>query len=217
MQKCFDLVTPFKEHFLADFEQPLAAIVSKHHRYYALKAFEKVRVERCETPSQFVDDWTQLYMNLTERHHLRGIKGFSRAAFAQQLEVPGIVVFRAVHEHQTVGAHLWYVQGEVGYSHLAACSSIGYDLMASYALYWSAMEFFTGKVRWLNLGAGAGTGSIGGDTDGLSRFKKGWANETRNAYFCGRIFDRARYEEITKLKNGRAAGYFPAYRKGEFE
>lgn len=87
--------------------------------------------------------------------------------------------------------------------------------MAAYALYATALERFTGRVRWLNLGAGAGT--TGGDaSDGLSRFKRGWSAETRTAYFCGRIFNRRRYAELTQAADGPPDGHFPAYRTGEF-
>jgi hypothetical protein len=50
----------------------------------------------------------------------------------------------------------------------------------------------------------------------LSRFKRGWATGTRTAYFCGRIFDRANYREITRASGCMATDYFPAYRQGEF-
>jgi lipid II:glycine glycyltransferase (peptidoglycan interpeptide bridge formation enzyme) len=123
-------------------------------------------------------------------------------------------MFRAVVRGNTVGAHLWYLHGEIAHSHLAAFSPLGYELMASYALYWFAIEYFADKVSWLNLGAGAGVESEG--SDGLSRFKKGWATETRTAFFCGHVFNKAKYAEIVKAKRAGQTSYFPAYRKGEF-
>jgi lipid II:glycine glycyltransferase (peptidoglycan interpeptide bridge formation enzyme) len=108
---------------------------------------------------------------------------------------------------------LWYVLGNVGYYHLGAYNHAGYELRASFALFWRAIEHFAAKgLRWLNLGAGAGL--EGSSTDGLSRFKRGWSTGT--AYFCGRIFDRAKYSEVVKASGVSAADYFPAYRKGEF-
>jgi lipid II:glycine glycyltransferase (peptidoglycan interpeptide bridge formation enzyme) len=123
-------------------------------------------------------------------------------------------MLRAVHEGQTVGAHLWYLHGDVAYSHLAAFSPSGYQLMASYALYWSALFYFDGRARWLDLGAGAG---IKNDAQaGLTQFKRGWTKETRIVYFCGRILNLERYETITAEKGMSATDYFPAYRAGEF-
>jgi hypothetical protein len=216
LERCFkNVVVPFKEHFVADLSRPERELISKHHRYYAQKAMTSVHVERCFEPSRYLDEWVELYANLTARHALKGIKAFSKNAFAGQMHVPGLVMLRATHEGAAVGAHLWFVQGDVAYSHLAAVSARGYDLMASYALYRFAIESFAGEVRWLNFGAGAGVGSDA--TDGLTRFKRGWSSETRTAYFCGRIFDRQRYNEILAAKALTDGGnYFPAYRQGEF-
>ncbi len=216
LRQCFDKAILFKEHFVTDLARPVRDIVSAHHRYYARKALREVIVEEYREPARLIDDWVALYTVLTERHTITGIGAFSRESFAKQLSVPGIVAFRAICQGATIGAHLWYVQGRVGYSHLEAISPIGYRVGAAYALYWVAMDWFYshGTVRWLDLGAGAGIGNKG--TDGLSKFKQGWANGTRSAYFCGRIFDHQRYREIVEAKSVSATDYFPAYRKGEF-
>ncbi len=215
LRQCFDVVIPFKEHFVADLRQPINVIVSKHHRYYARRALRSVHVERRPNPVQHLDEWTDLYATLIKRNSLRGIKAFSKAAFIKQLGMPGMVMFRAVSQSVTVGMHLWYLQGEVGYSHLAASSPLGYDLMASYALYWYAIEYLTDKVRWLDFGGGAGVRNDG--QDGLSNFKRGWSTgTTQTTYFCGRIFDHERYLEMIQAKGISDTEYFPAYRRGEF-
>ena len=124
-------------------------------------------------------------------------------------------MLRAIHEGETVGAHLWYHQGEVVHSHLAAVNARGYDLMASYAMYWTALESFSKMARWLNFGAGAGLDNS--DQDGLTRFKRGWTTNTRTAYFCARIFDIQKYESLCTARDVSAkTNYFPAYRQGEF-
>jgi hypothetical protein len=216
LHMCFkDLVLPFKEHFIIDLCRTMNTFVSSHHRRYARKAFQKVNVERCEDPTQFINEWVDFYATLVEKHNIKGIQAFSRSAFAMQLSVPGIVAFRAVYEDTTVGMLLWYQQGDVGYYHLGAYSPLGYELWASFALFWSAIEYFAANgLRWLNLGAGAGVNSDA--KDGLTIFKRGWSTGTRTAYFCGRIFDHARHSEIMKAKDISTTDYFPAYRKGEF-
>lgn len=216
LHQCFrDVVIPFKEHFVIDLSRPMDTFVCGHHRRYTRKALRQLHIERCEDPTQFINEWVDLYAALIERHNIKGILAFSELAFGKQLSVPGIVALRAVSEETTVGMLLWYVQGEVGYYHLGASSATGYELRASFAMFWSAIEYFAANgLRWLNLGAGAGVKSNG--TDGLSRFKRGWSTGTRTAYFCGRIFDQARYAEIVKVKGIPTISYFPAYRKGEF-
>ena len=216
LDQCFkDVVLPFKEHFVIDLGPPMNTFVSQHHRRYAAKSFRDLSVERCEDPTLFIDEWIKLYATLIERRHISGIAKFSISAFTKQLRVPGIVSFRAVYNDTTVGMLLWYVQGEVGYYHLGAESALGYELLASFPLFWFSIEYFGNTaLRWLDLGAGPGI--RGSPTDGLSQFKKGWSNGTRTAYFCGRIFDHARYEEIVKAKGTCGTDYFPAYRRGEF-
>lgn len=216
LENCFDVVLPFKEHFVAEYTQPVEKFVSRRHRRRACESLENLRVEKCEEPARFLDEWTDLYAALVETHALKGIKAFSRAAFARQLSVPGMVAFRAVTpEGAAVGAHLYYVQGSVAYCHLAAFSALGYELKASFALQWYGLQYFADKVECLGLGAGAGAASGSNGTDGLSQFKKGWANRTRTAYFCGRILDRARYAQIVENRDMPPTGYFPAYRQGE--
>lgn len=209
-----DRMIPFKTHFCVDLNQPPAEFVTSHHRYYTRVALRTLQLERIEQPESFLDEWDALYAHLAERHQLSGIKRFSRTAFAQQLQVPGIVAFRAYDTSGTVGGQLWYVDGDRAYNHLAAFTPAGYKANASYALYDFSLNYFAGQVRWLDLGAGAGLDATG--DDGLSRFKRGWSNATRRVYFCGRILDRTRYDEIVQSRAVGETAYFPAYRAGEF-
>jgi hypothetical protein len=216
LRECFgDLVTPFKQHFVVDLSRPAEDFVHPHHLRNARRARGKLRVELCGIPLDFLDDWNGLYQALVERHSIRGLAAFSRDSFAKQLAVPGIVVFRAASDETTEGMLLWYVQDKVAYYHLGAYSALGYDLRASFALFSHSIEYFAEQgIEWLDLGAGAGIGSDG--ESGLSRFKEGWSTGVRTAYFCGRIFDEQRYQELVKAVSAPATKYFPAYRAGEF-
>jgi hypothetical protein len=207
-----DLARPFKEHFVVDLAVPEAERVSEHHRRNARRAAQLLTVERAAVPPELLDEWQAMYGHLVERHGIRGIAAFSRESFAAQLQVPGVVAFRALEGETPVGITLWYVQGDVALYHLGAYTPAGYALRASFALFQRALEHFAAEgLRWAGLGAGAGTEGQG--SDGLRRFKEGWSTGTRTAYLCGRIFDREAYGELA----GRAAptNYFPAYRQGE--
>jgi hypothetical protein len=217
LRRCFpDVARPFKDHFVVDLDHSPETFVSSHHRRNARKAFRSVDVESCLDPAEFLNDWVSLYSALVQRREIKGIPAFSKSSFAQQLRVPGTVSFRAIRKGITVGMIIWYVQGQVGYYHLGAYSGDGYEFGASFALFWRSLEYFSeaGRVQWLNLGAGAGIRSEG--NDGLSRFKRGWATGTRIAYFCGRIFDQAKYAEIVRGRQVPTTDYFPLYRLGEF-
>jgi hypothetical protein len=214
--KCFkDVVRPYKEHFIVDLHQHPEEFVASHHQRNVQKALRMVSVEVCAEPIKYLDDWVSLYSNLITRHNITGIARFSREAFAKQLTVPGIVAFRAVVGDKTVGMLLWYVQNNIGYYHLGAYSLDGYRLNASFALFWVLIGYFANVgVQWLSLGAGAGF--HGDENDGLSRFKRGWSTGVRTVYFCGRIFDSQKYQEIVKSRGALLTNFFPAYRLGEF-
>ncbi len=133
-----------------------------------------------------------------------------------QLNVPGVVLIRAIHNSITVGILIWYVQGEVAHGHLSAYSKKGYKLFAPYALFWHSLIYFQEMgLRWVNFGGSAGVDTK--SNNGLISFKRGWTTECRTTYFCGRIFDHLKYSEIVKAKGVSESDYFPAYRMGEFE
>lgn len=216
LQQAFDVAIPFKEHFVADLSQPVNSIVSQHHRQYSRKYSRDVDVLVCPNPPDFCDDWLNLYAHLIERHHIEDMRTFSKNIFLKQLHLPGVLVLKAQYLNEVIGAQLWLKQGDVCYSHLTACSSKGYDKGAAYALNWFAVHYFkeSGDIHWLDIGAGPGLkGDSGG---GLMQFKRGWANDKRTAYFCGKIFDKERYHEITAAAGVGETSYFPAYRAGEF-
>lgn len=210
-----DLVVPFKRHYLVDLGQPIEAIADRHHRYYARRTLRAMHAEEVERPIDFLDDWTRLYGVLVERHQLAGMKAFSRDVFARQLAVPEAAVLRIHRENVTLAMQIWYVDGDVAYSHLTAISPEGYDLRASYGLYAFAIETLRDRVRWLDLGGTSGLADD--DRDGLSAFKKGWSNATRTAFLCGRVHHRERHDELVGRLDANDGRYFPAYRRGELQ
>jgi len=216
LRQCFpDIVKPFKQHFVADLEQPLESFVHPHHLRNVRKALQVVQVERCREPLEFLDDWVSLYQTLIARYNITGIAAFSRTSFKDQLSVPGIHVFRAADNDATIGMLLWYEQGKRAYYHLGAYSNRGYEIGASFALFDYALRYFCSRqLKWLNLGAGAGTSN---SDSGLTRFKQGWSNGVRTAYFCGRVFARDKYAQLVAETNTSSTDYFPAYRLGEFK
>jgi hypothetical protein len=217
LQECFpDKVVPFKQHFCIDLERSMEEYVQRENRRNARRALKRLAVEHCEEAVEFAEDWAKIYGHLIQRHGITGIRAFSPTAFARQLKVPGLVVFRALHRGEPVGMLLAYVQDRTAYLHLSACSPLGYAMDASSALYWRAIEYCRDRrLKWLDLGAGAGVNGDGGD--GLTRYKQGWSTGTRTVYFCGRVFDRQAYDQIVKTQGAQEKDYFPAYRVGEFE
>jgi hypothetical protein len=208
-----DRRVPYKEHYVVELAPDPVSRASAHHQRFAARGLRKVVVERVAEPASLLDDWSALYGELVRRHSITGVAAFSRAAFAGQLEVPGIVAFRATEQGETAGAALWYVDAGVAHWHLAAYSARGYKLDTSYALLAVALEQFADAgLQWASLGAGAGLHAD--PSDGLSRFKAGWASGTRTAHLCGRILDPERYRA---LGGAPSASFFPAYRAASMQ
>jgi hypothetical protein len=124
-----------------------------------------------------------------------------------------MVMFRAARGGRTLGLDLWYVQDDVAQGHLVAFNDEGYELSAAYATKWTLLNHFVGKVRWVNLGGLPGSADQG--DRGLGHFKRGWANTTRKAYLCGRVFDRRTYDGLSRSAPEQT--FFPAYRAGDAE
>lgn len=215
LRRCFsDVVIPFKEHYVVDLLRPLNEIAGRRHRKNARRALKNLQITEILGPITFLEEWLSLYDRLIEKHNISGVSAFSRKAFAKQLSIPGTVMLSATYQGVIVAAQIYFVQGDVVHCHLGAASQAGYDQGALHALDFYSIEYFADKVRWLNLGGAAGTTS--GNTDGLSQYKSGWSTETRTAYFCGRIFNRGKYEKIVNASGITNTNYFPAYRNGEF-
>jgi hypothetical protein len=209
-----DVCRPFKEHAVIDFSRDWRQTICRHHRRNVRLAARCVEVERCANPSDWCETWVELYEHLIGRHGVRGIARFSRISFGRQLRVPGIAAFRAIVEGQTVGMTLWYVADEVAYYHLGAFSPLGYASRAAFALFDAALGDLAGQgVRSALLGSGAGWQAA--TDDGLARFKDGWANEHRSAWFCGRILAPVKYERLIAARKLHATNYFPGYRQRE--
>ncbi len=210
-----DVLIPFKEHFVVDLSVAPEKTASAHHRRYARTSSRAAQIFRAENPLDFHQDWCKLYRILIERHGITGLRAFSEQSFRKQLTVPGVHLFCARHDDQTLGVQIWFCQGERAYYHLGASSAEGYRLRVSYGLMWQALHYFReAGVQQLDLGGGAG---LDNGRDGLTRFKQGWSNTTRTAYFAGRILDAPRYRALRREAGSETGNYFPAYRYGEFK
>jgi hypothetical protein len=214
--ECFpDKMFHYKDHLVVDFTGDRPISFSGNHKRNIKKALRGVAVEFCASLEPVLDDWILLYKNLIQRHSIKGIAAFSRWSFEELFKVPGLLAFRAVHGAETVGMTLVIIQGKWSYSHLSAYSERGYELRASYALYNAAIEHLKSMgISGLSLGAAAGTQAKA--QDGLTEFKQGWANASKPVYFCGRILNPSRYEQVVIANSIHSTHYFPTYRLGEF-
>ena len=162
-------------------------------------------------PASFVGEWSRLYAALVARLHIGGLHAFSARAFALQLTVPGVRVFRATIDRTTVAAHVWYVADGCAYSHLQAGTPDAYAAGASYALFGEAFERLRDAADRATIGGAAGAADEA--TDGLFQFKRGWSTTTMTVPLVGRILDPVGYRRLARDR--QTTGYFPAYRADE--
>lgn len=214
LRSVFDVVKPFKTHYIRELSVPIASQVAKNHRRNAARALKRLEIRQEQDALALVDEWERLYDHLRKRHDIKGIRAFSRNAFAAQALVPGYRLFTAWSDGACIGAQTYYHVDDVVYCHLSAYDALGYRENAAYGLRWSALEAFSSQAQVVDLGAGAGMGDASGS--GLDAFKRGWATGTVPVWFCGCILDPARYARLTRERGGEDCPLFPAYRLGEF-
>lgn len=211
---CFDSFYAYKDHYLLDLSLPLGTVVSSNRRKDARRALQKLTVDIKIAPDIDHQEWFLLYQNLAKRHAIKGIRAFSELCFIDQLAIPGMHFFRASYAGKVIGGSLYLVQGDTVYFHLSAFLDEGYDLDASYAVKWLALQYFAGKVRWMNLGGS--TTNSGGLESGLDRFKKGWSSTTAKSYYCGKVLNPEIYQALAFSHGNVKNGWFPAYRSGDY-
>lgn len=214
LTKHFQIAKPFKRHFVADLTKNPESYVKARHRSYARSSLRDMQVEFCDEPLHYAEEWIKLYRNLIKRHNISGIRAFSEQSFLTQLETPGLIMVVGKHRGEVIAAHLIIICDDVAYYHLAAFSDEGYELRASYGLYWMTLTYLTERgIRYFDIGAAAGIEE--NEQDGLARFKRGWSNDSRIAYLCGSVLDDTKYSALVAACSSRT-DYFPAYRGGEF-
>lgn len=210
----FNVFLPYKDHYIYDSAFPLEQSISKNHRYSARRALRDVSVDFVVSPNIELNEWIPLYSNLVERHNIKGIRAFSAESFAKQISIPDTLFFRAWHNGKIVGGNLFYIQGDIAYGHLMALTEEGYALGAAHAIKWVALDYLTKRVKFINFGGG--TGGNEGKLTGLDKFKLGWTNKIGKSFFCGKIFDKKMYNNLTENMKRTDENWFPAYRHGDY-
>jgi Acetyltransferase (GNAT) domain len=209
IEQSFHTVKPYKTHYVVDRQAELK--ISKHHRREIRRAVQSCQTEVIALADN-LDAWCALYGDLGERRSLADHHRFPAAYFDQLSRVPGVRTIGAFNEGELVSAHIWVIDGDRAYSHLAASSDKGYRCGASYALYDHAITQFTDTML-LDLG---GIPDHTGTMTGLERFKRGFANDQRTNQICGFIANARDYDRLCRNAgiDCETQSYFPAYRAG---
>ncbi len=202
--KCFDLIRPYKPHHIVD---PASGPVrfSKHHRAEVRRALRACTARRIALVDH-LQEFIRLYDVLIARHGLGAQHKFEPQHFdylaAHDERFP---TFGAFQDGALISAHIWVRHGDRAYSHLAASAEKSYAMGAAYAVYDCALSVLSGCLTTLG---GAPDGSA---SDGLDRFKRGFANAARTSHLCGLIGDTEAYDALCREATPDTE-FFPHYR-----
>jgi hypothetical protein len=199
----FSICRPYKVHYCIDRSRPYRPS-SPSHRSTLRKSIGSCQIS-VERLGVRLDQWCALYDNLIIRRGISGVATFSPRFFEKIADHSAFTTFVAQRLGEVVSMAIWVRSANVAYYFLNVSSPLGYAVAAAYATMAAAIEHFK-DVQWLHLGGGAG----GTGRDGLSHFKKGFANTDLTALLCGSVLDARAYAE---LSSGIAPNaWFPAYR-----
>jgi hypothetical protein len=206
----FDHTWAYKPHYIID--NALTPSRAAGHKRNIRKATKTGIIISQVDPATAYPAWCWLYgVHVSTRKGCNPLAKFGATPFKHQFQAPGLTAFAATIDGTAVAMALFYEMGNRAYYHLGASSREGRDCRAMFAIFDKAIEYFRPRVSLLDLGGGVG--NVRENGDGLVRFKKGWANDMRFAHLCGKVFDRAAYDELSKGQDG--IDYFPMYRKKE--
>jgi hypothetical protein len=214
LQSLFDRVVPFKIHYLANVRRPIREFVSGSRYRSGRSALRRLSVEVTHDAEPLLDDWMALQAELSKRHRVTGMNKLSCDSVRRLFRVPGLIVFRAVREGITAGMHIDFVKERVVYAHLAAYSSLGYEIGVSTAMNIYELEYFQQKADWIDWGGVSGV--VDDPSDSLGVFKKRFSSDRLPVYLCMKIFNQKQYDDLSRQRGRTNAKYLPAYRSGEF-
>jgi hypothetical protein len=202
-----DLARPWKLHHLVHLDRPVDDHADRDHLRKARRARRSVAVDRTTD----VDSWAALYGELRARPGFGVAADFADSSWPGLFALPGCRAYAAsTQDGAIVAMALWLLDGGRAWYHLGASSAAGYAIGASFAVFEHALaDLRADGIAVADLGGVAG--SIDDPTDGLARFKRGWANDRRHAWLCGRILDADAYDELA-AGSPPAGTWFPAYR-----
>jgi len=217
-------VKPYKTHAIVDLQSYDSSKLPENHRRNIKKAStggyhhgdrDWLSVEVCTIPQHYSKLVMSLYSNLKDRHTISSDSwtNYSLEQIEILLIVPGAVLFKTVRHDgmfgqsvEIVNYSLFYIDGNNVYYHLSCQSDTGYKMNSNFLMMDTAIKFFKGLgLNKLELG-GAADGTSG---EGLWRFKKGFANETKQNHIIKVIYDKDHYNGMCEGKEDN--GRFPAY------
>ena len=209
--KDWQLQTPFKTHFIVDLAQDWRAGRSRNTRYYATRGLALQDMKVRDDPAAFAKPFWALYAAAAERLDMGALQRMSPQIIADHLTLAGAFLVTAHAGDRLTGAMITVQNGDTAYLHLMGMVPDAVKLHTSYALFHTALAHLEGLgCRYVSLGGAAGPRDD--PEDGLYKFKKRWATETRRTWLVGAVLDAEAYDALNTQSGMPETGYFPAYR-----
>lgn len=163
--------------------------------------------EVCINPTYHAGSLQGIYPNLIKKHNITGATAYTNNQLKKLLEVPGTVLFKVFSGSQIINVSLFYIYNNNAYYHLSCQTDEGYKNQSNFTMMYDAIMFFKSLgLGYLEIGASPD----GAKSNGLKRFKEGFATEIRNNYIIKRIHRPDIYEQL--CYNRVDNGFFPLYR-----
>jgi hypothetical protein len=140
------------------------------------------------------------------------VHAFGHAAHEAFGALQGMVAYGAFLDDELVACHVFATDGRIAHSHLAASSEAGYRVGAAYAVLDAALADLADHEA-VCLGGSAGTADD--PSDGLARFKRGFAASATTSWVLGAVLDDDAYRALAACRaadDRGASAWFPAYR-----
>lgn len=175
LAEAFDVCRPFKEHYLVDRDGGIR--LRKRHRNRINQARRVGKVREISL-SEHLATWLELYRGNVAKLHIA--EPFPDSYFEAIAGMPSLRVLAVEAGGKLVAITLWVAHHDTLYFHDGASGEVGREVAAAYAAFAYAIE--TTDRRYVLLGGSAGLRDE--PSDGLSMFKRGFANAVVPGYLC---------------------------------
>lgn len=197
LQDAFDSCRAFREQQLVDREARVH--IRKRHRNRINQARRVGEVREIALADQ-LDRWLELYgQNVASRQIAQP---FSAEHFGLLASMPALRTLAVVVDGEIVAITLWIVHADTLYFHDGASSAAGFAVSAAYAAFAHAIEVLADGEGCRYVLLGGSSGLRDDRQDGLSEFKRGFANYSLPNHLCGASLRRPPAAEVSQDPRG---------------
>ena len=199
----------YKEHYSIKLSPDYFKSLSQNTRKHINRSIRKHTFQITKPHQSLIDEFYSLHENIIKKHDVSGDNFIDKAMVQDQFKTPNSLIASTSYQDKLLSAMLIFQSNETSYWYLAATHPEAYSHNSNYALFSETIKYLIEKgIRIVHLGGNAGSKNA---ADGLSMFKRKWANQSNFTYFCGDELNSDLYKELCTLYPNKKPDYFPAY------